>query len=252
MYSQIFKSHLLEKCFYIINTVSLIYILVTCICHYLYNPIAVHSVNRKANFDLKNLLFLDICLVYWFLSIWFYILTNISKNSGNKSLKNTLTKRNNSNFILNCSILLKKKEHLMLWGHILPYPKDGLVQPKHIRRAELARGRQLLVSYETFDKQRTASTFFVWLPFSANTITFTYHPLFELFFHRSYLKTTTFSWIRKIQMRRICQWKVRVIRNARVQAVLFVDFTRRSLSNKFNVVMSKNFDRNQLKLNWWV
>ena len=28
-------------------------------------------------------------------------------------------------------------------------------------------------------------------PFSANTITFTYHPLFELFFHRSYLKTTT-------------------------------------------------------------
>ena len=27
--------------------------------------------------------------------------------------------------------------------------------------------------------------------FSANTITFTYYPLFELFFHRSYLKTTT-------------------------------------------------------------
>ena len=24
---------------------------------------------------------------------------------------------------------------LLLWGHILPYPKDGLVQPKHILRA---------------------------------------------------------------------------------------------------------------------
>ena len=23
----------------------------------------------------------------------------------------------------------------LLWGHILPYPKDGLVQPKHILRA---------------------------------------------------------------------------------------------------------------------
>ena len=30
--------------------------------------------------------------------------------------------------------------------------------------------------------------------FSANTITFTYHPLFELFFHRSYLKTTTITY----------------------------------------------------------
>ena len=45
----------------------------------------------------------------------------------------------------------------------------------------------------TFDKPRTASTSFVGLPFSANTITFTYHPLFELFFHRSYMKTTTLS-----------------------------------------------------------
>ena len=26
-------------------------------------------------------------------------------------------------------------EHKLLWGHILPYPKDGLVQPKHILRA---------------------------------------------------------------------------------------------------------------------
>ena len=42
-------------------------------------------------------------------------------------------------------------------------------------------------------KPRTASTSIIWLPFSANTITFTYHPLFELFFHRSYLKTTTLT-----------------------------------------------------------
>ena len=85
--------------------------------------------------------------------------------------------------------------YFLLWGHILPYPKDGLVQPKHIRRAKLARERPLLVSYETFDKPRTASTSFVWLPFSANTITFTYHPLYELFFDRSYLKTTTFPFL---------------------------------------------------------
>ena len=40
-------------------------------------------------------------------------------------------------------------------------------------------------------KPSTASTSFVWLPFSANTITFTYHPLFELFFHWFNRKTTT-------------------------------------------------------------
>ena len=44
---------------------------------------------------------------------------------------------------------------------------------------------------QTDCKPRTACTSFVWLPFPANTITFTYHPLFELFFHRSYLKITT-------------------------------------------------------------
>ena len=27
------------------------------------------------------------------------------------------------------------KYKYLLWGHILPYPKDGLVQPKHILRA---------------------------------------------------------------------------------------------------------------------
>ena len=44
--------------------------------------------------------------------------------------------------------------------------------------------------WQTDCKPRTASTSFVWLLFSANKITFTYHPLFGLFFHRSYLKTT--------------------------------------------------------------
>ena len=45
--------------------------------------------------------------------------------------------------------------------------------------------------WQTDCKPRTACTSFVWLPFSANTMAFTYHPLFEFFFHRSYLKTTT-------------------------------------------------------------
>ncbi len=31
--------------------------------------------------------------------------------------------------------LQKEKTYLLLWGHTLPYPKDGLVQPKHILRA---------------------------------------------------------------------------------------------------------------------
>ena len=43
--------------------------------------------------------------------------------------------------------------------------------------------------WQTDSKPSTASTSFVWLPFSANTITFTYHPLFEFFFHRSYHNT---------------------------------------------------------------
>ena len=36
-----------------------------------------------------------------------------------------------------CYILLDYMEpiYLLLWEHILPYLKDGLVQPKHIRRA---------------------------------------------------------------------------------------------------------------------
>ena len=42
----------------------------------------------------------------------------------------------------------------MLWGHILPYTKDGLVQPKHIRRAELARRRQFLVKVSGIDDSK--------------------------------------------------------------------------------------------------
>ena len=72
--------------------------------------------------------------------------------------------------------------------------KDGLVQPKHVLRARV---RQLLVSYGIFNRQ-TASRerlvlFLSDFLFTANTIAFTYQPLFELFFHRSYLNTTTIS-----------------------------------------------------------
>ena len=49
--------------------------------------------------------------------------------------------------------------------------------------------RSLQDIWQTDCKPSTASTSFVC--FSAYTITFTCHPLFELFFHRSYLKTTT-------------------------------------------------------------
>ena len=51
----------------------------------------------------------------------------------------------------------------MLWGHILPYPKDGLVQPKHILRAS-SLGEDnfsLLTRHFTDCKPRTASTSFV-------------------------------------------------------------------------------------------
>ena len=49
--------------------------------------------------------------------------------------------------------------------------------------------------WQTDCKPRTASTSFVWLPFSANTIAFTCPPLFELFFRWSYLKTTTICFL---------------------------------------------------------
>ena len=60
-----------------------------------------------------------------------------------------------------------------------------------LARSEETTSRSLRDIWLTDCKPSTASTSFVWLPFSANTIMFTYHPLFELFFHRSYLKTTT-------------------------------------------------------------
>ena len=61
---------------------------------------------------------------------------------------------------------------------------------RYMSRVKLSNPRKGDI-WQTDCKPRTASTSFVWLPFSVNTITFTYHPLFELFFHRSYLKTTT-------------------------------------------------------------
>ena len=81
-------------------------------------------------------------------------------------------------------------------------PKDGLVQPKHILRASLTRrrttSRSLWDIWQTDCKPSTARTSFLWPPFSANTITFTYHPLFELFFppvlskdHNTYTHTHT-------------------------------------------------------------
>ena len=93
-----------------------------------------------------------------------------------------------------CNSSTKKK---LLWGHILPYPKDGLVQPKHILRASsfVEDNFSFLTRHLTDCKPRTASTSSVWLPYSANTVTFTYHPLFELFFHWCYLKTTTKKYI---------------------------------------------------------
>ena len=37
---------------------------------------------------------------------------------------------------------------LVLWGHILPYPKDGLVQPKHILRANSLGEDNFSIFYE--------------------------------------------------------------------------------------------------------
>ena len=62
--------------------------------------------------------------------------------------------------------------------------------PSSLARSEKTTSRFLRNIWQTDCKPRTTNTSFAWLPFSANTM-FTYHPLFELFFHRSYLKTTT-------------------------------------------------------------
>ena len=42
----LFKSHLLRKLFYIINSVGLIYILITCNCISKYNQVAINSEQR--------------------------------------------------------------------------------------------------------------------------------------------------------------------------------------------------------------
>ena len=47
----LFNSQLLRKLFYI-NTVGLIYTLITCNCIYIYNQLAVYSMNGKANFHI--------------------------------------------------------------------------------------------------------------------------------------------------------------------------------------------------------
>ena len=54
---------------------------------------------------------------------------------------------------------------LVLWGHILPYPKDGLVQPKHspsLARSGETTSRSLRDIWLTDCKPSTASTSFVW------------------------------------------------------------------------------------------
>ena len=59
------------------------------------------------------------------------------------------------------------KIYYVVWGHILPYPKDGLVQSKHILRASsLGENNFLFLTRHLTDcKPKTASTSFVWLPF---------------------------------------------------------------------------------------
>ena len=71
------------------------------------------------------------------------------------------------------------------------WTRTTLIYSPSLAHSGKTTSRSLRDIWQTDCKPSTASTSFVWLPFSANTITFTYHPLFELFFHRSYLKTTT-------------------------------------------------------------
>ena len=58
------KPQLVIKLFSIINTVGFIYILITCNCIYIYNKIAIYSMNGKANLhiDLKNVILINMCL----------------------------------------------------------------------------------------------------------------------------------------------------------------------------------------------
>ena len=80
----LFKSQLLRKLFYIINTVGFIFFLITCNCFYIHNQIAVDSVNEKANLhiDLDFNKYLLGSIVFLLSGL---ILINISKNIVDKS-----------------------------------------------------------------------------------------------------------------------------------------------------------------------
>ena len=57
-----------------------------------------------------------------------------SRSSQIVSLRYTLKRKRY--FGVHCKFLQVVQKYIeLLWGHILPYPKDGLVQPKHILRA---------------------------------------------------------------------------------------------------------------------
>ena len=74
-------------------------------------------------------------------------------------------------------------------------PKMESSQPKHILRAcSLGEDNFSFLTRYLTSRERLVLPLYEFL-LSANTITFTYHPLFELFFHRSYLKTTTIIYI---------------------------------------------------------
>ena len=62
----LFKSESLTRLLYIMNTVGLIYILITSNCIYTNNQISVYNVNKKVNLyiDLRNLISINICLVF--------------------------------------------------------------------------------------------------------------------------------------------------------------------------------------------
>ena len=72
-------------------------------------------------------------------------------------------------------------------------PAETMFARKILRASSLGEDN-CLVSYETFDRETANRERLVLLLYyflsSSNTISFTYHPLFELFFHRSYLKAT--------------------------------------------------------------
>ena len=58
----------------------------------------------------------------------------------------------NTSYHSEYSVKPAERTSMVLWGHILPYPKDGLKHSPSLAHS----GRQLLVPYETFDR-RTVS-----------------------------------------------------------------------------------------------